>query len=73
MNPVIPKDWRGFRVRYRFQNTIYRISVENPDQYSRGVSLVELDGIAVADKIVTLRNDALPHEVRVVLGTKPST
>jgi len=32
---------------------------------------VELDGVAAADKIVTLRNDALPHEVRVVLGTKP--
>jgi hypothetical protein len=26
-----------------------------------------------ADKIVTLRNDMLPHEVRVVLGTKPPT
>jgi cellobiose phosphorylase len=73
INPVIPKDWPGFRLRYRFQNTIYRISVENPDHCSRGVTLVELDGIAVADKIVTLRDDALPHEVRVVLGTKPST
>jgi cyclic beta-1,2-glucan synthetase len=73
INPVIPKDWRGFRLQYRFQNTIYRISVENPDHCSRGVTLVELDGIAVADKIVRLRDDALPHEVRVVLGTKPST
>jgi cyclic beta-1,2-glucan synthetase len=73
INPVIPKDWRGFRLRYRFQNTIYRMSVENPDHCSRGVTLVELDGIAVADKIVTLRDDALPHEVRVVLGPKPST
>ena len=35
------------------------------------VTLVELDGVAVADKMVTLRNDALPHDVRVVLGTKP--
>jgi hypothetical protein len=59
-----------FRVRYRFANTIYRIAVENPDHSSRGVTLGELDGIAVADKIVMLRDDALPHEVRVVLGTK---
>jgi cellobiose phosphorylase len=71
INPVIPKDWPSFRLRYRFQNTVYRILVENPDHCSRGVTLVELDGIAVADKIVTLRDDALPHEVRVVLGTKP--
>ena len=54
INPVIPKDWPGFRLRYRFQNTIYRIAVENPDHCSRGVILVELDGVAAADKIVTL-------------------
>jgi cyclic beta-1,2-glucan synthetase len=73
MNPVIPKDWSCFRLRYRFQNTVYRISVENPDHCSRGVNLVELDGVPAADKIVTLRDDALPHEVRIVLGTKPPT
>jgi cyclic beta-1,2-glucan synthetase len=72
INPVIPKDWPGFRLRYRFQNTIYRITVENPDHCSRGVTLVELDGVTAPDKIVTLRDDALPHEVRVVLGTKPA-
>jgi cellobiose phosphorylase len=71
IDPVIPKDWPGFRLQYRFDNTIYRISVENPDHCSRGVTLVELDGVVAADKIVTLRNDMLSHEVRVVLGTKP--
>jgi hypothetical protein len=55
-------------LRYRFQSTIYHIAVENPDQCSRGVILLELDGVAVADKIVTLRDDALHHEVRVVMG-----
>jgi cellobiose phosphorylase len=70
INPVIPKDWPGFRLRYRFQDTIYRITVENPEHCSRGVTLLELDGVAVADKIVTLRDDALSHQVRVVLGTK---
>jgi cyclic beta-1,2-glucan synthetase len=73
INPVIPKDWPGFRLRYRFQDTIYRIAVENPEHRSRGVILVELDGVAAADKIVTLRNDSQPHEVRVVLGTKLPT
>jgi len=73
IDPVIPKEWSGFRLRYRFQNTLYRIAVENPEHCSRGVTLVELDGVAAADKIAMLRNDALPHDVRVVLGTKPPT
>jgi cellobiose phosphorylase len=71
INPVIPKDWQGFRLQYRYQNTLYRIAVENPGHCSRGVTLVEVDGIAVADKMVTLRDDALPHEVRVVMGKEP--
>jgi cyclic beta-1,2-glucan synthetase len=70
INPVIPKDWPGFRLQYRYQNTLYRIAVENPGHCSSGVTLVEVDGIAVAEKMVTLRDDALPHEVRVVMGTE---
>jgi cyclic beta-1,2-glucan synthetase len=71
INPVIPKDWPGFRLRYRFKNTTYHITVENPDHCSRGVILTELNGVAVADKTVRLSDDGLPHEVRVVLGNKP--
>ncbi len=68
INPVIPKDWPGFRVRYRFEDTTYRIRVENPDRCSQGVVLLEVDGISAAQKTVMLANDKLPHEIRVVLG-----
>ncbi|MGZ5537851.1 MAG: GH36-type glycosyl hydrolase domain-containing protein, partial [Chthoniobacterales bacterium] len=71
INPVIPKDWPGFQLRYRFRSTAYRIAVDNPDHCSRGVTLVEVDGIAVPDKVVRLHDDALPHEVRVVMGLQP--
>jgi cyclic beta-1,2-glucan synthetase len=71
INPVIPKDWPSFRLDYRYKDTLYRIVVENPNHCSRGVTLVELDGTAVPDKVVMLQDDAQPHEVRVVLGTQP--
>ena len=71
INPVIPKDWPSLRLHYRYRDTLYHIAVENPDHCSRGVTLVELDGTAVPDKVVMLRDDAQPHEVRVVLGTQP--
>jgi cyclic beta-1,2-glucan synthetase len=71
INPVIPKDWPGFRLHYRYKDTRYRIVVENPNHCSRGVTLVELDGTALPDKVVMLQDDAQPHEVRVVLGTQP--
>jgi cyclic beta-1,2-glucan synthetase len=71
IDPVIPKDWDGFRLRYRYQNTLYRIAVENPDHCSRGVALVEVDGTAVGDKVLPLLDDGVTHEVRIVLGTAP--
>jgi cellobiose phosphorylase len=71
INPVIPKDWPGFRMRYRFENTTYHISVENPDQCSRGVLVTELDGVSAADNVVKLCDDGVRHEVRVVMGKKP--
>src|SRR6478672_6765822 len=71
IDPVIPKDWPGFRLRYRFKNTTYHIRVENPDHCSRGVIVMELDGVSAADKTVKLSDDSLRHEVRVVLGNNP--
>ena len=71
IDPVIPKNWPGFKLRYRYQNTGYQIAVENPEQTSRGVILVEVDGVAVADKTIALIDDGTPHEVRVVLGAPP--
>jgi len=70
INPVIPKDWPRFQLRYRFRNTTYRVAVENPDHCSRGVILMELDGVATVDNTVTLHDDGVPHEIRVVLGAK---
>jgi cellobiose phosphorylase len=73
IDPVMPKNWPGFKLRYRYQNTLYRIAVENPAQSSHGVNLVELDGVSQADKTVALIDDGTTHEVRVVLGEPVGT
>jgi len=70
INPVIPKEWPGFRLRYRYGDTLYHIAVENPARVSRGVATVEVDGTAMRDKMVILRDDAVPHHVRVKLGSE---
>lgn len=71
VHPVIPKDWDGFTLRYRHGNTTYRITVENPEHCACGVVLLELDGVAAADRKIALQDDGQPHEVRVVMGTEP--
>jgi cyclic beta-1,2-glucan synthetase len=68
LDPVIPRTWRGFRLRYRFGPSTYEIAVENPTGVSRGVRDVELDGRALKSEVVPLVRDGQTHQVRVVLG-----
>jgi hypothetical protein len=46
------------------------IRVENPRGVTRGVSTVEIDGMALAacDAVIPLTDDGETHHVRAVLG-----
>jgi len=70
IDPVIPKDWPGFRLRYRHQSTWYDIAIENPARVSRGVARVELDGAPVSATSIPLHDDQQPHTIRVSLGPR---
>ena len=30
-SPCIPKDWKGYKIKYKWKNNVYNINVENPD------------------------------------------
>jgi cyclic beta-1,2-glucan synthetase len=69
IDPCIPRAWPGFEIAFRYRSARYAITVQNPRGVSRGVSSVEVDGIAVAGDVgITLVDDATTHRVRVVLG-----
>jgi len=66
--PSIPAGWPGFSIVFRYQTSRYTITVENPRGVSSGVTLMELDGLVVANAPVSLVNDGVAHTLRVVLG-----
>ena len=70
IDPCIPARWPGFEIVYRYGSTRYEIAVENPRGVSRGVSSVELDGKALAQRPaqIALADDGVTHGVRIVLG-----
>ena len=68
IDPVIPKDWPGYHLRYRYKSTVYEIDIENPAHVCRGVTLVEYDGAPIISKAIGLRDDKQPHTIRVRLG-----
>ena len=69
IDPCIPQAWAGFRVAFRYHDARYVIRVENPHGVSRGVTALELNGVALGGQAgVPLVNDGGSHDVRVVLG-----
>jgi cyclic beta-1,2-glucan synthetase len=68
-DPCIPKEWRSYSIIYQHENTRYEISVENPNGVSHGIDTIELDGeCQLNGNSITLQDDGLLHQVRVVLG-----
>ncbi|MBN1192752.1 MAG: hypothetical protein JXA36_03545 [Coriobacteriia bacterium] len=67
VRPCIPKDWESYGMTYRFGNTTYRITVDNPRGVNRGVDHVTLDGVRLAECRVPLEDDGAEHRVIVAM------
>jgi len=62
--PCFPADWTGFKVHYRFRETVYHITVlQSPN--GDGEMSVKVDDVSSADKTVPLTNDLQEHFVEV--------
>jgi cyclic beta-1,2-glucan synthetase len=69
VDPCIPRAWPRFDMVFRYRSARYDIGVENPRGVSRGVSSVEVDGVAVPGECrLTLADDGKTHRIRIVLG-----
>lgn len=60
--PCLPPEWTGFRMRYRYRETVYHITVTQATGEGAGVML---DGVAQQDGRVVLVDDRVEHRVEV--------
>jgi cellobiose phosphorylase len=67
LQPVLPADWPGFSLDYRFGTTLYRIEVT---QQADAVPSLHLDGVLLEGIDCPLVDDG--HEHRVELHCRPS-
>ena len=70
VDPRIPAAWNGFSITYRFGASTYQIDVAKGDGGKSGT--VSLDGVAVPDGVIQLRDDGATHSVRISLSPLPS-
>ena len=68
VDPCIPKDWNQFKVKRRYRNANYNITIENPDGVSHGVREIIFDGNSLSGNILPALGDNQEHDVKVILG-----
>jgi cyclic beta-1,2-glucan synthetase len=68
INPVIPPQWNGFEIHYKFGKSIYQITVRNPEHVAHNVATIKLDGEVVDDNAILLLDDGSKHDVEVIMG-----
>ena len=62
--PCLPADWEGFKVHYRYRETVYHIAVMQTGKGKSGAS-VTVDGVKQPDKAIPLIDDRREHSVEV--------
>jgi cellobiose phosphorylase len=68
VNPCIPKAWDGFTAVREFRNSKYEITVKNPENVSKGVVSMIVDGQKIEGCIAPIFNDGKTHTVEVIMG-----
>lgn len=67
IDPCIPPQWPGFTVQRRWRDAFYTISVENPNQVSRGIRELYLNG-SIIQGPVPAQAPGSRNTVRVLMG-----
>lgn len=68
INPCIPKEWTGFKATRQFRGDTFNVEVKNPNNVSKGVASLTVDGKEVEGNVIPLIGDGKSHEVVVTLG-----
>ena len=64
INPSIPKDWTHYQINYRFGKSQYHIIVNQQNGKSEP-NRITMDGKALKDGLIPLKDDGQTHEVVV--------
>ncbi len=67
IDPVIPETWDSFRLTYRYEQSTYDITVENPKHRQSGVTQVVANGEIMPTNEIRLRKNSGDHTVTVVM------
>ena len=68
IEPCLRDHWPGYKMQYRYRETMYRIVVSRTQDGS-AATLVRVDGVKQEQPLIALIDDRREHAVEVVLGS----
>lgn len=68
VDPCIPAEWKGYRVRRQFRGAMYDIEVSNPGNRSKGVREIIVDGKPFDSKVLPVFPPGSEHKIKVIMG-----
>jgi cellobiose phosphorylase len=70
VEPCLPAHWPGFKVHYRFRETVYHIAVTQLGHDVDGTSGLTVDGVEQAGLMISLVDDQREHAVAVRVAAR---
>ncbi|MDA3882263.1 MAG: glycosyl transferase [Bacteroidales bacterium] len=68
INPCIPTSWKGFSATRVFRDATYNITISNPNNVSKGVKQVTVNGSPIEGNIIPILEAGKTHTIEVVMG-----
>lgn len=68
IEPSIPAHWSGYKVTRKFRNALYKIEVRNPENVSKGVQSMTVDGKPHEGHLIPAFQDGQTHLIEIVMG-----
>jgi cellobiose phosphorylase len=68
IDPCIPQKWPEYTIRYKYFESIYNITVKNPEGVNKGVKTIAEGSETREGNILGLVNDGKVHDIEVLMG-----
>lgn len=67
INPCIARNWKEYKIHYKHGNSIYNISIKNPNEKNTGVESFILNGVKIEEKKVKLIDNGKINEIEIIM------
>ena len=67
IEPCISKDWKEYKISYKYKSTIYHIIVRNPTEKNTGVTKMYCNGNEVYEQKIKLTDDGEIYNIEIVM------